>query len=724
MGSSKKITIGYRYFVGMHLVQCHTAPKMRFLRLLGGERTAYTGNITANQRISINQPDLYGGEKKEGGIVGDIDLMFGLGGQPRNDYLQGKQAIDAPGYLGVFSLVLRQVMLSAISPYLKPLATELAATYDGWYPLKAEIGTDYDMNPAHMVRECYTNRSWGKCYPASEIDDASFTAVADTLSAEGFGLSFLWYEQEDVDSLINNILNHVDGVCFEHPVTGLVTMKLARNDYAFGSLVRLNPDTVIEIEQFERPGPGELVNELSVRWEDRNGKPAVTPPIHDMGALQANGGQVNAATLDFDGVATAELADRIAMRELMKLARPLLRVTLTATRHAASITIGSPFVLDWPDYGIEGLVMRAGEVEYGSPDDPIMRIVASEDVFDNPSAVYVAPPSSGWVNPHGTPADVVYKVMAEATWWDIVRRITGESTTLQNEYNSDGGVLMASAVRPGGVLNFQTWTRQGTADYADNGIGDFCPTATLVGALNQSTAIFGITNQDDVEDVAAGTWLRITGGALEELCSFVSYDPVTYMLTVKRAVLDTTPQSHPAGARLFFSENFDFVGADNRYLDAETLDVKLLPVGATAVLALATASNASFTFAARHLRPYPPGKVQVNTVDYPASVTGDLTIAWAHRDRLSQTAYLVDQTEASIGPEAGTTYTVRIYNAQTAGTLIRTYSALAGVSQVYTAALATTDNGGVKPTNIRVEIESVRGAYASRQKQVRAFAWA
>jgi len=128
--------------------------------------------------------------------------------------------------------------------------------------------------------------------------------------------------------------------------------------------------------------------------------------------------------------------------------------------------------------------------------------------------------------------------------------------------------------------------------------------------------------------------------------------------------------------------------------------------------------------ASRFNRPYAPGNVLINTVAYPASVAGDLSITWAHRDRTLQTAYIVEQSEASIGPEVGTTYTVRIYNAQTGGTLRRTYSGITGTSQAYTVAQATTDNGGVKPANIRVEVESVRDGYVSLQKHQIPAAWA
>jgi hypothetical protein len=108
---------------------------------------------------------------------------------------------------------------------------------------------------------------------------------------------------------------------------------------------------------------------------------------------------------------------------------------------------------------------------------------------------------------------------------------------------------------------------------------------------------------------------------------------------------------------------------------------------------------------------------------YPASASGDLTITWAHRDRTLQTAYLVEQNEANIGPEPGTTYTVRIYNAQTGGSLIRTYFGIAGTIQTYTEAQAATDNGGSKPANISIEIESVRDGHTSWQRHVVPFAW-
>jgi hypothetical protein len=122
----------------------------------------------------------------------------------------------------------------------------------------------------------------------------------------------------------------------------------------------------------------------------------------------------------------------------------------------------------------------------------------------------------------------------------------------------------------------------------------------------------------------------------------------------------------------------------------------------------------------RQNRPYPPGNVKINNVAYPAVAKGDLVISWAHRDRLSQTVSLVSQTNGNIGPEAGVTYTLRIYGE--AGSLRRTYSGLTGTSQTYTQADDTADSGLGRPNAaLRIELESNRSGVISLQKHSIAF---
>ncbi|MGH8083181.1 MAG: hypothetical protein ACREP7_21560, partial [Lysobacter sp.] len=64
--------------------------------------------------------------------------------------------------------------------------------------------------------------------------------------------------------------------------------------------------------------------------------------------------------------------------------------------------------------------------------------------------------------------------------------------------------------------------------------------------------------------------------------------------------------------------------------------------------------------AQRQARPYPLGDLKLNGLCSPASIDGDLMVAWAHRDRKLQADQLVDHGQGSIGPEAGATYVLRL----------------------------------------------------------------
>ena len=104
---------------------------------------AATGGA-AGGRIRIEAPDLFGGESREGGIVGDIDVLMGGPGQGPNDYLAARMRGAVPAFRGLCSLVLRQVYLG-INPYLKPWAVRVSRVLTGeggapqWYPGTAAI---------------------------------------------------------------------------------------------------------------------------------------------------------------------------------------------------------------------------------------------------------------------------------------------------------------------------------------------------------------------------------------------------------------------------------------------------------------------------------------------------------------------------------------------------------------------------------------------------------
>jgi len=180
-------------------------------------------------------------------------------------------------------------------------------------------------------------------------------------------------------------------------------------------------------------------------------------------------------------------------------------------------------------------------------------------------------------------------------------------------------------------------------------------------------------------------------------------------VTLARGCADTVPVQHAAGDRIYFYG--DDAGTDAReYVDGELVHAKLLTRTSTEVLDAGSAPDDTVVMNGRQARPYPPGNFQIGGVAYPLTESGALAMTWSHRDRVLQADTLIDTLAADIGPEAGTTYTVRIY---ADGVLEHTETGITGNSFSYTGL-----SDGVL---MRIELFAVRDTLESWQTHIREF---
>lgn len=708
---SKSQTVGYRYYLGMHLAICH-GPVDAVTEIQVGERQAWSGNLTASGRITVNVPELFGGEKREGGVSGTIDAAFGQATQTPNDYLVSKIGAPQPAYRGVLSLILRQLYIAANNPYIKPWAVRVKRCFRDWYSAKAEI--DGAANPAHIVYECLTNATWGMGYPTASIDDASFRAAADTLSGEGFGLNLIWLQQSKIEQFVGEVMDHIGGVLTSAPATGRFALKLVRADYAVATLPVLNPNDVIELESFQRAAWGETTNEIVLIYTKPDGFKETSIAVQDLANIQAQGAVVS-QTRRYPGITSDHLAARVAMRDLAAVSTPLAKVRLKVNRKAWNLSPGDVFKLEWPALGIGGLVMRIAGVDGGTLTHGAISIDAVEDVFGLPSAVYTAPQATGWTDPVPAPTATSPRRLIEAPYWDVARALSAAELAY---LDANDCFLQALGARPvPGTLNYELYSKTSSAtSYTLRGQGEFCPTALLATSLAQEvTSTTTYRDELDIDLVAVGSHAYID----DEVVLVTAIDTTTQSLTLSRGVMDTVPVSHAAGSRIWFADGAQGIDP-TEYAAGETVNARLLTVTGKGTLALASAPTDSLAMNRRQHRPYPPGNVRINNVPYPAAAKGDLTISWAHRDRLSQTVTLVPQSNGHIGPEPSVTYTLRVYGE--AGSLRRSYTGLTGTSQTYTLADDTADSGLGRPNAaLRIELEATRSGVTSLQKHSIAF---
>lgn len=550
-----------------------------------------------------------------------------------------------------------------------------------------------DMNPAHMLRECLTNPEWGYGYDEDDLDDASFTAAADQLYSELFGLSYFWDDDGTLDTVINKILDHIDGALYVDRQTLKWTLSLIRNDYDPDTLIELRDGVEVNsISNYKKPQFLDLVNTVIVNYYDtkNSGNGAVTLSNPALFLQQA---KRIATTVDYTMCCRADLAARLVQRELDVRSNPLSSCDVLATSAAKGLRRGSVFKLTAPRFNYRETIMRVTEISYGDGRTKAIKISCVEDRFAMPSdsTIVIEPPD---VETPPVPAPLDNRMIIEEPYAMLVKRL-GQSV-VDNELLStpDAGYFGASAARNDGALMAFVNVDSGSG-YEEVARLDFCPFGELAADVDYLDDAISIENIIDGEEITDAVLFLIDD-------EIMAYTPPfgTALAGVKRGLFDTIPAKHLTGAPVFFFEYW-FDGATTQYADGEIINIKLLPTTPQGQLELADAPTDVFEFGGRAARPYPPGHVQVNGMSYPTAASGALELTWAHRDRKQQSDQLVDNLEGDIGPEAGTVYNVRWY---LNNVLDHTDAGLTGTSVTYSPS-----GSGI----VRVELESERDSLIS-----------
>tara|TARA_B100000519_G_scaffold170166_1_gene155724 strand:- start:1002 stop:3599 length:2598 start_codon:yes stop_codon:yes gene_type:complete len=784
-GKSKAVTVGYKHYLGMHLIACH-GPIDFFSRIRFDERSAWEGAASGGQ-IEMSATELFGGEEREGGVSGTVDIEMGYPDQGRNDYLVSQIGPDIPGYRGVAGMVFRDCYLGN-NPYIKPASLRgqrINVRQDGipqWYPEKAEISLDPppgveptvysmseafptlnrfespsfpgnntfypgssvtigpfpyraricggvgspgigiciaddnfvidgaiwpgnsssmfgfettfavldpgetmlvrvwnvggnltgaggnmaavpigtptgDMNPAHIIRECLTDPDWGMGYLDEDIDDESFMAAADQLFDEGMGISLLWDRQAQIEDFVAEIVRHIDAALFVSRTTGKFILRLTRQGPT--PTLLLDESNIDKIESPNRAAFGELINSVTIQfWNAETGKDdSVT--LQDPAGVQMQGAVIN-TTLQYPGFTNLKIASIVGARDLRALSNPYLTCTIYCGEDGADLEIGDTFLLTWAKWRLFNVPMRVTSFALGDGKRNQVRITCVEDVFSTPLNAIIAPPSAGWVDPSRPPDPASYQAAFEVPYFELVQAQGQATTDSELAASPEIGYVAAAAVRGNAsAIAARLWTDDG-AGYEEAGAMDLCPGGALSANISPLSTTISLTGVADLDLVETGTHAQIG----DELVRIDAIDAGAGTATIGRGVLDTVPVPHLAGTPVLFWDAYNGVDL-TEYASGEEIDVKVTPTSGSGKVALSEATEMTVALNQRAFRPYAPGNLTINGESYAPGAAYDsneLAIAWAHRDRTQQTSgELADHFDGDIGPEAGTTYRVRVY---------------------------------------------------------------
>ena len=737
----KKVTVGFRYFLGMDLVLCYGLID-RVVRLEVSDRVATTGVIgpfgpTAVSYV-INAPNLLGGKEKGGGVVGTFTVYGGHPTQAKDGYLitrmAGGNPENVPAYVDIAHAVANRVEVGE-SPQIGAYVFRVSRFPDnlgltGSNHIVRGTVTDGDANPAEVIYEILTSKVFGLGLDSSTVDLASFVAAGDTLASEGIGISMVVDRIQRAKEIIKQILDICNAVLYEE-TDGTFVLKLIRDDYgSVASLELYDESNVVRVQSFSRGSWSETHNHVNVKFADRTKDNIETGSMAQDLANFRTTQEENRIDINYPACGHPTTARIAAERDLLQFSFPLARVKLDVQRVGAKLRPGDVIRWSWDKYGIQDMPLRIVEVQLGDLLNNVVTIRGVQDVFRIAETIYGDPPDTSW-----TPIDTDAVKFVDEIVRSLPRLIHNLSFAEDGSLDPALGQRIHSMAKTpnGTVATFEQWVDLGLGAGYEGDIGTALactPAGTLQDdylADTASTDATGFVAENfeggenledaDASEVLTGVNLMLiegpTGdGSDDEIVAFETAVVVGSEVTftnVHRGLLDTVPRDHLAGARVWVFSYGDAV-SDTTYTETQDIDVKHQSQTPNSELDIASADALNLVFPDRLRRPHHPVGFTVNSTRVAEAVdeTADLDFDWLHRTN-DETTVQDDDTGSPNAQDTEVEYDLEFRHGVTSA-ILRTETlvspAPAWLTYLYTQANLQSDTGQVGDFPLRVLMQS------------------
>lgn len=713
--SAKAEVVEYR--MSLHVALGHEVDEIREIRV--DERVAWSGRVNTNTTLNIHQPNLFGGQTKEGGLSGFVQVLMGRPDQvlPAAAASRYRRSpADCPAFRGLTTLMfhgsgmvstgrpgewdggligvainnarydssgfLWKMNSTFIAQKIEVTATRAPKGIDnqtaGLNPDYALIGND--ANPAHIIYEALVNRSWGMSGAPELIDKAVFEAEALRLFNEGFGLSFWWMRQQTIEDLITEIIDHIQATIFVNPNNGLLSIRLLRDDYDIATLRHITPDNAT-LSNFKRRSSGEIVNEITVNFTNPLNEESESVTGQDIASIESQGGEKVAASRDYYMVRSRELATKILDRDLRASTAPLVSAEAKLDRSAWNILPGEVVLLSWPRRSMNAVVARVGKVSYGKPRDTAIRASLMQDVFSlTKPPVRVLPPTD-WEDPTRDPQPLDMQLFTVPNYF--VRNVELQDVPVE---------LGAGEALVGSLADSETYdsfdyelvsesvTASGAAVITSKGAKSMTPKGVLATTLPAdaiSTIPFALFPVAEETPVKGGFVFIGYGDDNQEIALVTGQSPAGW--TIARGCLDTVPRSWAAGTPVWVvSPGASIVDTQTIHAEGSTARYRGLDRTARGLLGYDQAPSESVVVTARPHLPLRPANVSVNNVAFGSLAIGSastVVVRWATRNRLTEDSQVLLWGDGPVQPEYRQETVIRVYDATT-NALLKTYGGL------------------------------------------------
>jgi hypothetical protein len=660
-------TVGYNYYLGMHLALCHDMQRLLAIevdgRALWGD--PYGDGIGTDTSAHVWRSSFFGGFYAGGGIGGTFRFHDGNPNQMPNAYLASKLPTTwsggIPAFRGVASLVLEHVWVGD-SDMIRPWHAWGRNIYyrSGLNnPVITLPNGIQAMNPANLLAEIILNEKWGLGYTLDDIDVASFNSANSVLASENFGMCALWTQEAEIGEFIKDLLNHIDAFLFSDIHTGKLRLKLIRDDFDIDNLPVFDEDNIIEVKSFKRNTYEESPNTLTIKFWDSDTGEKSSLTRSDI-ALVAQAGRTISKTLEYPLVAHKDTAEKLLSRDLQSLSTNLATATLETNLDGMRVSIGDPILMSWPRYGIDQIVLRVVSIKYGDLSDSKLRLECIEDVFSNSSAVYSQTGQAIFQPPSQDAAPCSVHILEDMPKFIIGSRLgtpVSDSVTPTQSY-----VMCAGVPSTQDTISIDPVFKNPQGSYSDSVYASQSFRCKLNFDVYKSTSNMDITWLNQPNSIVPDTYALIGGSEIVLLKSVLSSS-----IVVERGLFDTVPKNHPKDTVvILFGKNG--LGVYNRAFSVgSTAYLKIGTIAIADTLEPEDAPEQTLVTSARHYKPLRPANLRVAGMldDLAGFFSWPINVTWSHRNRLTEIERPLTWDEDSTDLEAGVVYnyTLQAYDA-------------------------------------------------------------
>jgi len=647
--------------VNKHVVWAENIPTLSsstFPGLEPGTPVAPTGAITSFTRVRVDHP--------AHGLRGAIEFYTGEPGQSPSSRLQAAYGTTAAALVQMtgqsmlffdefcwgettegLPLIDLQVsaLVSRFPTELDPTTAIIPRTSNIVMQTNRTTGADYDSvvtveipypgdaNPAHVLYDILTNRDWGFGVDFGKIDAPTFQAAASTLANEQFGISLAWSGFTKLESIVQDILEHIHAVLDVDPATDKWRLRLLRGDYDFTdpNIPTIDPYNasfdLVEFAACDTPP-----NEVAITWVNPENMNDETTLVQDP-SIPLSYEDYQSVQKDYWMVRDRYLAFQLGLRDL-RLGRARRIMVQCRTDYSMwDLRPGDVVRLVIPELEINGIPCRVTSIIHEPTKGVGITVGLSEDIFGlsvPPAPVLpLETPQSTLTNP--TPLDKNVILSAPYVW-----RPDG--------IPEDREVLMVLATDAANdCLGFLA-VRNGGAGWQDNGELRLTDTAQLGQALvAESETTIPVDQLTIGHRGGHGPVLGqpvILGDADQEWAFISGFNTTNQTVTLRRGVFDTLPRAWPVGTPVWF---LDRTRSRNMLSEARPPGNEIYRFRtktAVGVLDLASAPDVAHTVETRGQLPLRPANTSVGGTAWPAAAVVNgvtaVTVQWANRNRLTE----------------------------------------------------------------------------------------